>query len=212
MKILIAVPTYENIFPDTFKSIYQLDKDGHDVDFDFFRGYDVANARNKIAKATLEGNYDYCLMVDNDEVLPKDALVNLLETEMSYPLGYNMTVGYCLSRPAQSANKSGRTTAFKFGGRDYVVDDAYKIQELKELRDSGTTKVQIRGSGLGCALIHRSIFEKMRYPYFKWVLYESGSQLSEDLYFCEQFPRIKTPIFVDTRVICGHLMRHIDYE
>lgn len=212
MKILIAVPTYENIYPDTFKSIYQLDKDGRDVDFDFFRGYDVANARNKIAKATLEGGYDYCLMVDNDEVLPKDALINLLETERSYPLGYNMVVGYCLSRPSASANTSGRTTAFKFGKKDYVVDDAYKINELKDLRNKGITRIQIRGSGLGCALIHKSIFEKMHYPYFKWVLYNSGSQLSEDLYFCEQFPRIKTPIFADTRVLCGHLMRHIDYE
>ena len=26
MKILIAVPTYENIYPDTFKSIYDLDE------------------------------------------------------------------------------------------------------------------------------------------------------------------------------------------
>lgn len=211
MKILIAVPTYENIYPDTFKGIYDLDTCGNDLDFNFFRGYDVANARNQIAKSTLEGGYDYCLMVDNDEVLPEDALKNLLETEASCPLGHCMAVGYCLSRPSGGANTSGRTTAFKFGGKDYVVDDAYKIHELTDLRDKGVTKIQIRGSGLGCALIHKSIFEKMRYPYFKWVLYDSGSQLSEDLYFCEQFPKIKTPIFVDTRVLCGHLMRHIAY-
>lgn len=212
MKILIAVPTYENIYPDTFKSIYQLDKNGHDIDFDFFRGYDVANARNKIAKATLDGGYDYCFMVDNDEVIPSDALVNLLETEQTYPLGHSMVVGYCLSRPTGMANTSGRTTAFKFGGKNYVVDDAYRIPELKKFRADGVTRVQIRGSGLGCALIHKSILEKMHYPYFKWILYESGSQLSEDLYFCEQFPWINIPIFVDTRVLCGHLMRHVDYE
>lgn len=29
VRILIAVPTYENIMPDTFKSIYDLDKCGH---------------------------------------------------------------------------------------------------------------------------------------------------------------------------------------
>lgn len=211
MNILIAVPTYENIYPDTFKSIYQLDKGGHNVDFDFVRGYDVACARNNIAKLTLDRNYDYVLMVDNDEVLPNDALVNLLETEQSYPLGHNMAVGYCLSRPTNNANTSGRTTAFKFGGRDYVVEDAYTANELKQLRDSGAIRVQIRGSGLGCALIHRSIFEKMEYPYFKWVQYSNGSQLSEDLYFCEQFPSINVPIFMDTRVACGHMMRHIAY-
>lgn len=211
MKILIAVPTYENIYPDTFKSIYQIDKGGHDVDFDFFRGYDVANARNLIGKATLENNYDYVLMVDNDEVIPKDSLINLLETEQSYPVGRCMVVGYCLSRPSGSANTSGRTTAFKFGGKDYVASDAYTGDELKELQKNGTNRVQIRGSGLGCALIHRDVFKKMSYPYFKWVLYKNGTQLSEDLYFCEKFKEICSPIYVDTRVSCGHLMRHIDY-
>jgi len=211
MKILIAVPTYENIYPDTFKSIYQLDKDGHDVDFDFVRGYDVANARNKIGKLTLDGGYNYVLMVDNDEVLPQDALINLLETEQSYVPSGTMVVGFCLSRPVNAANRSGRTTAFKFGGRDYVADDAYTAEELKTMREANVTRVQIRGSGLGCALVHRSVFERMSYPYFKWVTYSSGAQLSEDLWFCEAFKGINAPIFVDTRVGCGHMMRHVDY-
>ena len=211
MKILIAVPTYENIYPDTFKSIYGLDTGNHEVEFDFFRGYDVANARNQIARATIDRGFDFVLMVDNDEVLPKDALLNMLETESNYPLGHCMVVGYCLSRPTGAMNTSGRTTAFKFGGKDYVVNDAYLADELQRFKNEGNYKIQIRGSGLGCALIHKSIFENMPYPYFKWITYNSGAQLSEDLYFCEQFKRIQTPIFVDTRVACGHLMRHIDY-
>ena len=209
-RILIAVPTYENIYPDTFKAIYQLDKGDNEVDFDFFRGYDVANARNKIALATIERGYDYVLMVDNDEVPPHDALLNLLETEQSY-FGRCMAVGYCLSRPRSTANKSGKTTAFKFGGKSYTAEDAYTGTELKALCADGVTRVQIRGTGLGCALIHRSVFERMKYPYFKWVLYDNKEQLSEDLFFCGKFREIQMPIFVDTRVACGHLMRHIDY-
>ena len=210
-RILIAVPTYENIYPDTFKSIYQLDRGENETSFEFVRGYDVANARNAIAQMTLDGGYDYCLMVDNDEVLPKDALLNLLESEQSYPLGHCMVIGYCLSRPTGSMNTSGRTIAFKFGGKDYVVDDAYTATELKDLAESGVTKMQIRGAGLGCALVHRSIFEKMSYPWFKWKQYRNRTQLSEDLFFCEKFKGILTPIFVDTRVACGHMMRHIAY-
>lgn len=209
MKILIAVPTYETIFPDTFKSIYNMDKCGHEVDFDFVRGYDVANARNKVGQIVVDSDYDYVLMVDNDEVLPNDALANLLETEQSYQLGHNMVVGYCLSRPSCGINTSGRTTAFKFGGNNYVVDDAFTAEELKKLRNDGVTKTQIRGSGLGCALIHREIFESMKYPYFKWVEYRNRTQLSEDLYFCERFREIRKPIFVDTRVACGHMTRYI---
>lgn len=210
MKILIAVPTYENIYPDTFKAIYELDKGGHEVDFDFFRGYDVANARNQIGQATIDRGYDYVLMIDNDEVPGKDALLKLLETEQSYP-DRNMTVGYCHSRPTGARNTSGRTTAFKFGGKNYVYEDAYLSSELKDLRDKGMTRIQIRGSGLGCALIHRSIFERLKYPWFQWLVFDNKTQLSEDLYFCEIFAEICTPIFVDTRVTCGHAMRYIDF-
>lgn len=207
-RILIAVPTYENIYPDTFKSIYHIDKGDHEVEFDFFRGYDVANARNQIARATVDRGFDFVLMVDNDEVLPKDTITCLMEDQLSEPK-FSMVVGYCLSRPCGTANTSGRTTAFKFGGRDYIVEDAYTDKELKDLRSKGRHKLQIRGSGLGCALIHRSVFEKMSYPYFKWITYNSGSQLSEDLFFCEKFKEIGIPIFVDTRVSCGHMMRHV---
>ena len=209
MKILIAVPTFENIYPDTFKAIYDLIiPDDCEVYFEFFRGYDVAKARNLIAKRTLDGGFDYVLMVDNDETLPEGTLECLLATERSGTT-HNMVVGYCLSRPKNAMNTSGRTTAFRFGGSNYVVEDAYTTEELKTLRERGNTSIVIRGSGLGCALIHRSIFEKMSYPYFRWVEYSNGSQLSEDLFFCEQFPKIGAKILVDTRVCCGHLMRHI---
>ena len=79
MKILIAVPTFESIFPDTFKGIYDLDTTGHEVDFEFVRGYDCAKARNMIAGMAIDKGMDYVLMVDNDIVMPKDALQNLIE-------------------------------------------------------------------------------------------------------------------------------------
>ena len=30
-RILIAVPTFETIYPDTYKSIWDLDKGGHEI-------------------------------------------------------------------------------------------------------------------------------------------------------------------------------------
>ena len=88
MKILIAVPTFETIYPDTFKSIFELDKGGHEVLFDFVRGYDCATARNNIAQKAMDLETDFVLMVDNDVVLPKDALVNLLDDPRNVCLGF----------------------------------------------------------------------------------------------------------------------------
>ena len=69
-KILIAVPTFENIYPDTFKSIYDLDKGDNEVIFNFVRGYDCATARNNIILEAKRIKADYVLMVDNDMVIP----------------------------------------------------------------------------------------------------------------------------------------------
>ena len=87
MKILVAVPTFETIYPDTYKSIWDMDKGGHEVLFDSVRGYDVATARNRIAQKSLDLNADYVLMVDNDVSLPKDALLLLLEDAKEVNLG-----------------------------------------------------------------------------------------------------------------------------
>ena len=58
MKILIAVPTFETIEPEVFKSIYNL-KSEHELHFDFCKGYDCAVARNEIGKKAQAGGYDY---------------------------------------------------------------------------------------------------------------------------------------------------------
>ena len=88
MRILIAVPTFETIYADTYKSIWDLDKCGHEVLFESVRGYDVATARNKIAQKAIDLEADYLLTVDNDVSLPKDALKLLLEDAKDVCLGY----------------------------------------------------------------------------------------------------------------------------
>lgn len=201
IKILIAVPTFENIYPDTFKSIYNLEiPENVSTDFSFVRGYDCARARSNIVTAA-EG-YDYVLMVDNDTVLPKDALKLLLED------GENVVLGYYAHR-VFNAEYDGRTNLCKPGEFNYTSQ--FSGEELKKLREEGTYKIQIHGGGLGCALIKLSVFDRMQVPYFDWVNYQTGYVLSEDLYFAEQCKRISMPMYADTRVECGHMYRHIQY-
>lgn len=201
IKILIAVPTFENIYPDTFKSIYNLEiPEGVTADFTFVRGYDCARARSNIVNAAKE--YDYVFMVDNDTVLPKDALKILLED------GENVMLGYYAHR-VFSSQYDGRTNLCKLGEFNYT--DQYSGDEMRELREAGTYKVQIHGGGLGCALIRMSVFDRMEVPYFDWVNYQNGYVLSEDLYFAEQCKKIGMPMYADTRVECGHMYRHIQY-
>ena len=88
MKILIAVPTFESIYPDTYKAIFDVDRCGHDILFEYVRGYDCATARNSIAQKAMDLNTDYVLMVDNDVRVPSETLRYLLEVPVDVCLGF----------------------------------------------------------------------------------------------------------------------------
>ena len=212
MKILIAVPTFESIYPDTFKSIYGLDSGGNDLFFDFVRGYDVSTARNKIVKKALDEGADYVLMVDNDVVLPEDALLNLMDDMKDVCLGYYAHRG-------DDNLYHGRTSVCKLYDEDgkkyfnYPLESEYTALEMLRMQVAGDFKVQIHGGGMGCAFINTDVFRVLRYPWYNWVNYadEHKGMLSEDLYFCEECRKNRIPVYTDTRVACGHMLRHIQW-
>lgn len=210
MNILIAVPTFESIYPDTFKSIYDLDVSGHDVAFEFVRGYDCATARNRIAQISLDRGADYVLMVDNDVVLPRDALVNLLDDRRDVCLGF-----YAHRGPDNIYR--GKTCVCRLLSADGVryknfpLESEYTAQEMADMRAKGEYKVRIHGGGMGCALIKTDVFNRTKYPWYDWANYKDGGMLSEDLYFCENCRKNSIQIYTDTRVNCGHMLRHIQF-
>ena len=211
-RVLIVVPTFENITPDTYKALWDMDKGENEVLFEFVRGYDCAAARNKAAKKALELNADYLMMVDNDVTPPKDALVNL----MSH--GERVVSGFYMHRSADTSETTNRTCACKLLKPDglpyfnYPLESEWTAEELREKRENGEYLVKIHGGGMGCILIKTDVFDEMRYPWFEWCIFPGEiGMLSEDLYFCENLKNECIPIYVDTRVACGHLMRRIEY-
>ena len=212
MRILIAVPTFETIYPDTYKSLWDLDKCGHEALFESVRGYDVATARNHIAQRALDLEADYVLSVDNDVVLQKDALKLLLEDAKDVCLGY-----YAHRGPDNVY--SGRTCICRLKDADgneyyhYPLESEYTAAEMKNMADAGETKIEVHGGGMGCALIKTDVFRKASYAWYDWVNYGDANKgmLSEDLYFCCLCRNYGIRIYSDVRVGCGHLMRYLQW-
>ena len=212
MRILIAVPTFETIYADTYKSLWDLDKCGHETLFDSVRGYDVATARNKIAQKAIDLNADYVLSVDNDVVLPKDALKLLLEDPK------DICLGYYAHRPNNNLY-TGRTCICKLRDETgkayyhYPLESEYTAKELHALAEAGETKIEIHGGGQGCALVRTEVFRQIPYPWYDWVNYGDANRgmLSEDLYFCVLCRNSGYRIYADVRVGCGHLLRHVQW-
>lgn len=212
MKVLIAVPTFETIYPDTYKSIWDMDKNGCEVLFEFIRGYDVATARNKIAQRAMDLGTDYVLMVDNDVVLPRDILEIMLGEET------DVVLGYYAHRDTDNIYR-GSTCVCKLYQEDgtpyfnYPLESEYTAIELQELSETGEWRVQIHGGGMGCAFIKTSVFRRLNYPWYDWVNYadDNRGMLSEDLFFCERCREAGIKIYTDTRAACGHMLRHIQW-
>lgn len=203
-KVMVTVPCYENIFPDTMKCIWDIGRraDGrYDIDFGYVRGYTVDMARNlcvheaKVAKAT------HILFVDNDMTFGPDYLDMLLEHDLE------VVMGYYDHRPQHENDREQRTNLCKLGQLSYmeqIVND-----EIAEALDEGYDLVQVKGGGLGFALVKMDVFDRFVYPYFTWTNYGNGQCLSEDLYFAEQCERAGIPIYADTRCYCGHIFREV---
>ena len=212
MNILVAVPTFENIYPEVFKAIYDLAKpEGVKVDFDFIKGYDCATARNLIVESARKYNADYVLMVDNDVILPNDALYHLLEDPV------DVCLGFYAHRDSDNIFR-GKTCICRLydsHGNEYFnypLESEYSAKEMQDFRYDNIYRVQIHGGGMGCAFIDTFVFDKIDYPWYDWVNYddEARGMLSEDLYFCEQCKHAGIPIYTDTRVGCKHIFRRAE--
>ena len=199
MNILLAVPTFENIQPETFKSLWDMDKAAHDVEFDAVRGYDCATARNAIAQMAIDHKTDFVMMVDSDMVVPKDALLNMLEDPV------DVCLGYCPRRSDHSLTSIFRLYR-KNGKTNTSFSEPYPVSEL---RDSSDKRIQVIGGGTAIVLIKTDVFRRLPRPWFDWVNDKDGTMVSEDLYFCNRLKNARIPIFVDTRVSCGHNLRTI---
>ena len=212
MRILIEVPTYDGrISQATSESLWRLSTLGHDADYKPRTGYGCAMARNRIAADALNARYDYVLMVDNDISLPQDALKCLLEHDA------DVALGWYLNRYARGEERF--TTLYKQG----LGWRMYEASELKELREAGKHAIQVKGGGLGCALIKASVFEHLSFPWFEWTdiarrcsvkadAYECTDDFDsggEDINFCNKCRGSGIAIVADTRVACGHEFRRV---
>lgn len=203
MRVLVAVPTFDGaIKAQTFESVANIDWGDCDVQYRSVSGYDCAKARANIADEMLSRGFDYVLMVDSDVVVPQDALTMLLSWDEPVMLGWYAHQGSFA--PPKGAGKTCLCKPSSF-------HDQYTGEELHALADAGDFKVPIRGGGMGCALIRRDAFERTRFPWFRFVVYEDGhGVLSEDLYFCQQCRNAGIGLYADARVACGHYFRHIE--
>lgn len=199
MRVLIGVPSYGAVEPECVESLMNLDRRGHDVGFLIQRGYLIDAERNAIARAAIDGGYDFCLMVDSDVVLPPGALACLLDPPADVVLG--------VYREKRYMDDGRYLNVHRHMPMDYVIESCMEAGEL----DCPQSRVTVKGGGAGCLMIRTAALAEMPEPWFEFVDYGNGQCLSEDLYFCENARASGLTVWADTRVRCGHVVRRIEW-
>lgn len=198
MSIGIYVPAYDTICPETFKSIYyqqETEEHGRPL-FRFVKGYACDVARNKCALDALDARLDYLMFVDSDIVLPSYAVAKLLSCHADIAMGVY---------PRKNTS-TGQTELFSNDNYNFVDENNINISDLP------SEPFEIKGGGMGCALIKTSLLMKMKIPYFKYVQWDNGSTLSEDNYFCWRASLVGASIVCNPRVRCGHRFSQFHWE
>ena len=77
-RVLIAISTAETVAFEVMQSIYELEiPEDVETTLKIIHAYNIADGRNNLVNYMLSNGYDYILFVDNDVILPKNALVDL---------------------------------------------------------------------------------------------------------------------------------------
>lgn len=198
-RLIVCVPSFDgSVKGKTAESLgnaveFLSERRFYEVGYRFPRGYDIARARNFMARWALEDDADYLLMVDSDMVLPKDAIFNLLDDDVDVALGFYVS----------GRSDEGRTTVVRLGAADNA--NTYTTADFRSLRESGKNLVEVKYGGMGCALVETSVFGRIKKPWFYYQDNPDGSGFSEDYWFCRQCTGAGIKVHVDTRVGCGHI-------
>ena len=199
VKIMVAIPHTGYVEPMVYERLFmQEDVNGSRLDMacvdliHFDNGYGIDEKRNMIVRRLLSHTkYTHVLMLDSDVVMPLDAIARMLEEDLDVVSGFYARKNY----PTLSC----------------VVPRGSDLSTSMPMSDIAGEKspFMVKAVGMGCVLIKRGVFEKVKSPWFKYMVYEDRMTLSEDYNFCINCTVSGIDVYVHPRVRCGHVKKGV---
>ena len=201
MKLIIGLPTAGKPAQPFLESLalLQLPAAITAIDRIIVTGNFVPGQRELIMRQALEQNADLVLMLDDDMIVPPDAVERLYETLQSNPR--NAVAG------ALYYSRDGKRPMVVSNWRADDTTDATVPAFTSD------TSVKVGGIGFGCVLIRMSALLSLEQPYFSaQIVVEAAHShvriCNEDYLLCERLRKAGFEILLDGRVRSGHYDRH----
>lgn len=151
--------------------------------------YIIHEARNRLVEFALENDCTHVLFIDDDMIIPNDAMIKLLEHDV------DIVCGLAFRRLAP------------YDPCIFVVREGIDIYPA-EMIDKGLVDIDACGSAF--VLIKTNVFKKMPKPWYVWGdkslgIYEKEGGLGEDISFSLRAKMMGFRVCCDTSVILGHI-------
>ena len=208
-QVSIAVPVAESVPVPTFQTILAA------VNYAAVNGIEIReigvthrqlidDARNGLTESFLTSDTEWILWLDADMTFPKETITELFKvaeeknakmvTGIYYQRrGENLPVLWSRGEETENTGLSGmenqRAKANKYVGA-FCFPDPDKKEAFK-----------VHAAGFGCVLVHRSIFEVLDRPWFKFL----PGVCSEDFYFFVNAQELGFELWATPNLELGHI-------
>jgi len=177
--ISVCMPTGGSIKTATVISLIKLFQARNDLEFLTQTSSILHENRNRLVE---KAKGSHVLFIDSDIVFEPEMLSQLLQRDKD-------VIG-----ALYYARKLPKTPTCK------------KLAEGFEIWEKEGDLITCAGVGTGFLLIKKSVFRKLKRPYFFWEHKENGDfDYGEDMYFCRKAREEGFKIYLDPTITVGHL-------
>jgi hypothetical protein len=172
-------------------------------------GDEVGVAYNNMITSILAhpelSTYQYVMTLEDDNLVPPDALQRLIESISSKYGPFDAVSGiYFTKGDVNMPMAYGDPDEFRRTG---VLD--FRPRDIRPALAQGNTIMEVNGIAMGCALWRMDLFRQIPPPWFVTVsdVVEGKGPMAytQDLYFCQRARQAGKRFAVDFRVKVGHL-------
>lgn len=191
MRLMIAVPCLDQSRSEFTESVVnlvtKLARDGVDFVYRQVKGTLTYQAREELARAAIEGGFDYMLWLDSDMEIPANAYNLLMDGMMKTNAAFVTGIYRCRRKPFQKLV--------------YRLISPFQAQYCGESLPGELFPVE--GCGLGCVLVSVQALKTVWKRF--GTAFTPTEGLGEDLAFCLRLKQCGFKAYAEPNVKCSHI-------
>ena len=160
----------------------------------------IVNSRNFILDKAIKENYDYLLSLEQDIIVAPDTIKRLLACKKEIVSAYYGKKVVLLIQDKETGEV--KKVLIELPVVYFEEGNTIRRANPNEVLNKGI--IEVGAIGLGCILISREVFKKIRFRY------EKSKPAFDDMYFSEDVRKLGYKIYLCSDVDIKHL--HIPWE